>query len=145
MLRTVFEDGDKIMRKMAKFLGAAVLVASSLTAPVAVAKADDAAVVQAHVNAYRTGNLDAFVATFAKDARVEANGMVAVGHAQIRAFYALNFKKGAPKLTVVDSGMSGPNVYITISYTFTDGREVCCSYSEYTIEDGKITQLVAVG
>ncbi len=133
------------MQKLLSLAAASAVIASPLTGTAAMAQGDDASVVQAHVNAYRSGNLDAFVATFSKDARVEANGMVAVGHSQIRALYALNFKPNAPKIKVMDSGMSGPNVYITVSYVFTDGSERCCSYSEYTVKNGKITDLIATG
>lgn len=133
------------MNKLAIAAIATAITCTPIAVPIATAKTSDADVIQAQVDAYRARDMDAFIATFAKDARVEANGMVAVGHAQIRAFYALNFKKGAPTVKIVDSGMSGPNVYITASYTFSNGREECCSYSEYTVENGKVTQLVAIG
>ncbi|MEL6877070.1 MAG: nuclear transport factor 2 family protein [Pseudomonadota bacterium] len=121
------------------------MAATAIASPVALAQSDDAAVVQAHVNAYRSGSLDAFVATFAKDATVTANGLTATGHAEIRKLYSLNFKPGAPKIKIVESGLSGPNVYINAAYVFKDGREMCCSYSEYTIKNGKITYLVSSG
>ncbi len=98
----------------------------------------DAAVVQAHVDAYRTGDINAFLATFAKDAIVEGLGITANGHAEIRKLYALNFAPGGPKLKIVESGMSGPNVYLINGHVFGDGRELCCGYSEFTIENGKI-------
>ena len=49
------------------------------------------AVIQAHMDAYRSGNIDRFVATFSKDAVVCANGYVAIGRDQIKVLYALNF------------------------------------------------------
>lgn len=102
-------------------------------------------VVQRHIDAYRARDLDGFIATFAKDAEVYANGMVAVGHKQIKALYALNFAPGAPDILVKNSGMSGPFVFVSISFVLSDGQEVCCSYSEYEVIDGKITYLAASG
>lgn len=99
--------------------------------------------VQAHIDAYRSGNLDQFVATFAPDAVVTANGMTAVGRAEIKQMYALNFGPGAPGIRIDDSGMRGSNVYLSVAYTLTDGSEVCCSYSEYQVVGGKIAYLSA--
>lgn len=101
------------------------------------------ATVQAHVDAYRSGDLDRFVATFSSDATVDAGGMIAKGHAEIREFYATNFADDDFRhtLRVVDSGMSEGRVYLSAAYTFSDGVERCCSYSEYEISDGKITHL----
>ncbi|GMN02750.1 nuclear transport factor 2 family protein [Erythrobacter sp. MTPC3] len=132
-------------------LAAAAFVAAvpaAVSAPMAMAQenaADAASIraVQAHVDAYRSGNLDRFVATFAPDAVVTANGMTAVGRAQIKQMYALNFGPGAPGIRIDDSGMSGGNVYLSVAYTFADGTEVCCSYSEYQVKGGKIASLTA--
>jgi len=99
------------------------------------------AVVQAHIDAYRSGNLDRFVATFAKDAEVHANGIVAVGHKQIRAFYALNFQQGSPTLQLYDNGVDGDVIWIQAGYVFPNGDEMCCSISEYEVRDGKISFL----
>ncbi|MEL7189243.1 MAG: nuclear transport factor 2 family protein [Pseudomonadota bacterium] len=101
--------------------------------------------VQRHIDAYRSRDLDRFVATFAPNAQVYANGMVATGHKQIREFYRLNFAPGAPKISIRESGMAGPYVYVTIGYVTKDGNEVCCSYSEYEVIEGKITYLSASG
>ena len=101
--------------------------------------------VKRHVNAYRARDLDRFVATFASDAEVYANGMVAKGHKQIRAFYELNFAPGAPRIKIKDSGMSGPFVFISAAYINDKGEELFYSYSEYEVIDGKITYLSASG
>ena len=105
---------------------------------------DDAsrmAAVQQHVEAYRSGDLDRFVATFTPDAVVRADGFVAMGHEQIRAMFELNFLPGSPSLRVHDSGIKGDTVYLNAGYVTQDGRELCCSYSEYEITDGKISFL----
>lgn len=99
------------------------------------------AVVQAHVNAYRSGDLDRFVATFAKDAEVHANGIIAIGHKEIRAFYRLNFQSGSPSLKLYDNGIDGEIVWISAGYVFPNGDEMCCSLSEYQVRDGKISFL----
>ncbi|AWW74257.1 hypothetical protein CD351_07415 [Erythrobacter sp. KY5] len=100
------------------------------------------AAIQRHVDAYRSGDLDAFVATFAPDAVVRADGFVAMGREQIRALYELNFIPGAPQLKVHESGVKGENVFLSLGYVFEGGREMCCSYSEYEItNDGKVAFL----
>ena len=101
------------------------------------------AALQNHVDAYRSGDIDAFVATFSKDAVVRANGYVAVGREQIRALYALNFTPGAPTIRIHESGFSGENLYLRVGYVLEDGQEMCCSYSEFEITDGKVSFLVA--
>ncbi|MEL7199243.1 MAG: nuclear transport factor 2 family protein [Pseudomonadota bacterium] len=101
--------------------------------------------VQRHVDAYRSRDLDRFVATFAPDAEVYANGMVAKGHKQIRALYKLNFAPGSPRIVVKDSGISGPYVFVSIGYVLEDGSELCCSSSEYEVIDGKVTYLAVSG
>ena len=101
--------------------------------------------VQRHVDAYRSRNLDRFVATFTPDAEVYANGMVARGHEEIRALYRLNFTPGAPSIKVHESGLSGNFVYLSVGYVLSSGEEMCCSYSEYEVRDGKISYLAASG
>lgn len=101
--------------------------------------------VQRHVDAYRSGDIDRFVATFTPDAEVYANGMVAKGHAQIRALYRLNFERGAPSIRIHDSGISGGLVFLSVGYVLASGEEICCSYSEYEVTDGKISYLASSG
>lgn len=101
--------------------------------------------VQAHVDAYRTGNLERFLTTFAPDAVVVANGVVATGRNEIRELYRMNFIPGAPSIRIVESGKEGETVYLTIAYTFADGGERCCSYSQYTVRNGRIVYLEAHG
>jgi len=127
----------------------AVAALAALAAPSASAQPQNAneqaaiRAVQAHIDAYRSWNLERFVATFAPDATVVANGMTATGHAQIRAFYAKNFEDVPHTIRIVDSAIDGSVVTVTIAYTFADGRERCCSYSEYVASGGKITFLSA--
>ena len=99
------------------------------------------AAVQAHIDAYRTGNIDRFVATFTKDAVVRTDGFEAVGHEQIKALYALNFQPGAPALKVYGSGVDGEAVIVSIGYVLEDGQEICCSNSYYEITNGKVSFL----
>ncbi len=136
-------------------------VAALCAAPIAVdqsAAADDGeqatasqediarvAAVQAHVDAYRSGDLDAFVATFTPDAQVFANNERATGHQEIRALYALNFAPGAPRLRIHETWINDGLVYLTIGYVFESGEEMCCSYSEYEVRDGKISYLATSG
>ncbi|EAQ29560.1 lysyl-tRNA synthetase [Erythrobacter sp. NAP1] len=115
---------------------------ASETASAEAQQAAKIAAIQRHVDAYRSGDLDAFVATFAPDAIVRADGFVAMGRDQIRALYELNFIPGAPQLKVLDSGVNGENIYLSVSYVFEGGQEMCCSYSEYEVRaDGKIAFL----
>ena len=109
------------------------------------ADAANLAVVEAHIAAYRSGNLDRFVATFAPNAEVYANGMEARGHKEIRALYALNFTKGAPKVRIEETEAANGMVYVTVGYVFSDGQEMCCSLSEYEVVNGKIVYLSASG
>ncbi|MEM7689751.1 MAG: nuclear transport factor 2 family protein [Pseudomonadota bacterium] len=97
--------------------------------------------VQAHVNAYRTWDLDAFMATFAEDATLMLDGNTATGHAEIRRLYAPNFEDIPHSVKILESGVRKGLVNLTISYVFEDGYERCCSYSEYFVEDGKIAYL----
>ncbi|MEO9463376.1 MAG: nuclear transport factor 2 family protein [Marinomonas sp.] len=112
-------------------------------------KADDtaayASVIQGHVNAYRARDLDAFVATFAPDAVVVANGIPARGRASIRAFYAANFSPNAPTIRINASHMDGGRLYMEAAYIMADGSEMCCSQAHYTVENGLITRLDVTG
>ena len=99
------------------------------------------AVVQAHIDAYRSGDIDEFVETFSKDAVVRVDGFVAIGHDQIKALYALNFAPGAPTLRIYESGTHGELVQVSIGYIFADGQEICCSVSEYEVTHGKVSFL----
>jgi hypothetical protein len=112
-------------------------------APQQVAAADQqtaarVAVVQRHVDAYRSGNLDRFMATFAPDAEVYGPGIAAVGREQIRASYRPNFAPGAPKIRVHSSEVAGDLVFLTIGYVSPSGEQLFCSYSEYGVAGDKI-------
>jgi hypothetical protein len=99
------------------------------------------AVIERHIDAYRSGDLEAFVATFTPDAVVRADGFVAIGHEQIKALYELNFEPGAPQLRVHDSGVEGDKVTVSVGYLFADGQEMCCSVSEYEVRGGRVSAM----
>lgn len=123
-----------------------VALAASIT-PLAPANAQkaEAEVVQRHVDAYRARNMNAFLETFAADAVLVYGGMTFQGRSEIRQAYSLNFVPDAPKMEVLSSGADGGVVWIETTYRFPNGEEICCGYSEYTIERGKITMLVVSG
>ncbi len=98
--------------------------------------------VQRHVDAYRSGDLERFVATFTHDAVVDSDGMVSTGHAEIRAAYAMGFQLGFPQIFITESGVVGDRVYLMIGYVFPDGEEICCTRSEYWVRDGKISYVL---
>lgn len=106
---------------------------------------DPVAVVQTQLDAYRAKNMDIFLATFADDAVLVYEGMQFRGKAQIRQAYALNFAPDAPSIYLVSSGADGNIVYFQSGYRFADGRDICCGYSEYDVQNGKIVSLVVSG
>lgn len=106
------------------------------------AQPNQAEIVQEAINAHRARNLDRFMATFASDAVVIANGMTARGLREIRALYASNFAPDAPELIVVDSGVSEGQIWTSTGFVFRNGGELCCFLSRYTIEDGLVKRLV---
>ena len=120
-------------------------LAPVLAAPVAFAQASPQTVVQRHIDAYRSGNLERFVATFAHDATVVANGVEVTGQSRIHSLYRKNFEEGAPKIRIVESNIDGARIFLTVAYVFENGSEACCSYSEYTVVDGKIVYLHTEG
>lgn len=99
--------------------------------------------VQTHVDVYRSWDLDAFVATFEEDATVMIDGEAANGHAEIRQFYQSTFEDDPHSVQILDAGVRKGLVYLTMSFTFEDGLERCCSYVEYYVKDGKIAYLKA--
>ncbi|MEE4199516.1 nuclear transport factor 2 family protein [Erythrobacter sp.] len=111
--------------------------ASAVSAPAS--EQERIAVVQQHIEAYRSGDIDRFVATFAPDAIVRADGFVAMGRDQIKRLYELNFEPGAPQLKVHRKGVDGDLVTVSHGYVLADGQELCCTVSEYRIVDGKVS------
>ena len=101
------------------------------------------AVVQRHVDAYRSGNLDRFMATFAPNAEVYGPGIAAVGRDQIRASYRPNFAPSAPKIRIHSSEVAGELVFLTIGYVSATGEELFCSYSEYGVAGDKISYVAS--
>ncbi|MEE4208342.1 MAG: nuclear transport factor 2 family protein [Parvularcula sp.] len=95
--------------------------------------------IERHIDAYRSGDLDAFVDTFTPDAIVRADGFVAIGREQIKRLYELNFAPGAPALKVHGKGIEGDVVTVSHGYILADGQELCCAVSEYKIVDGRVS------
>ena len=124
------------------FFAAAMPASAEEKTPASVEQANARiAAVQAHIDAYRSGDLDRFVATFAKDAEVHAMGMTAIGHRQIKEIYRMNFQPGSPGLQIYDNGIDGDMIWASAGYVFPNGEEMCCSLSEYRVEGGKISFL----
>lgn len=121
-----------------------VAIASLFASPVAFAQASPQTVVQRHVDAYRAGDLERFVATFAPDATVIVNGEEIRGHSRIYAFYRSAFADGANTIRITESDMRGDRIFLTVAYDFGDGAERCCSYHEFLVIDGKIVWHEAV-
>lgn len=127
------------MRWMTLACALAALCISPATAqPRNAYEQEAAAAVQRHVDAYRSWDLDRFVDTFAVDATVQVDGKSAKGHSQIRAFYARNFADPPHTIRILESGIRRGMVFMTVAYTFADGSNRCCSYSEYFVQNGKI-------
>jgi hypothetical protein len=105
------------------------------------AQSSPAAVVQAHVDAYRAADFSAFLNTFSDDAVLISDGQRFVGKAQLRQAYAINFQQGAPSIYIAGSEMRDGKVVLSEGYVFADGTDVCCSLSTYTVAGGKITKV----
>ncbi len=119
-------------------------IAALFAAPVAFAQASPQTVVQRHVDAYRAGDLDRFVATFAHDATVVVNGEEITGHSRIHAFYRSSFADGPNTIRIAESEIRDGRIYLTIAYDLGDGVERCCSFHEFIVADGKIVWLEAI-
>ena len=100
-------------------------------------------VIRHHIDAYRARDLDRFVASFAPDAEVYANGIRAKGHNEIRALYRLNFAPNTPKIRIQGQSTTPDFIILTVGYILPTGEEICCSISEYEVIGGKITYLSA--
>ncbi|WP_197921695.1 nuclear transport factor 2 family protein [Aurantiacibacter sediminis] len=88
--------------------------------------------------AYQARDRARFVAHFADDAIVDANGFSFQGRAQIAEAYAQNFRPDAPTVRVVDREAYGNRVIDTVEYT-ERGQVYCCTVTAYFVEDGQIT------
>jgi hypothetical protein len=101
-------------------------------------------VVQAHVDAYRAADIEAFLDTFASDAVLIFDGQRFTGRAQLRKAYAINFQAGAPSIYIAGSEVNGSEVVLWEGYTLADGTDVCCSVSTYTVQNGKIKKIEVI-
>ncbi len=125
-----------IGRKFALALAAAACAATPTSA-----QQNPAAVVQAHVDAYRAGDIDAFMNTFAAGAVLTYDGQRFVGKSQIRRAYSMNFQAGAPTIYIAGSEMRDGKVVLSEGYVLADGTDICCSLSSFTVANGKITRV----
>lgn len=117
-------------------LGCAVTPALAQKAP--------AAVVQAHVDAYRAADFKAFLNTFSDNAVLIYDGQRFVGKAQLRRAYAMNFQQGSPSVYIAGSEIRGGKVVLSEGYVLADGTDICCSLSTFTVEGGKITKVEVI-
>ena len=124
-------------------IAAAALSATPLVP--AFAQQAEAEVVQRHIDAYRARDMSAFLNTFSADAVLVYGGMEFRGRAEIRQAYSLNFVPDAPRIEVRSSGAENGMIWMETAYRFANGEEICCGYSEYTVQAGKITMLVVSG
>lgn len=136
------------MRLMGRKTGLALAGSLLLAVPspmLAQAGDGEVAVVQAHIDAYRARNLNAFLGTFSDDAVLVYQGLTFRGRSEIRTAFSLNFQPDAPTIYLVDSGIQGEQVWMQAGYTFADGSDMCCSLSRYTVRGGKIVHLEVSG
>ncbi|MBD2842262.1 nuclear transport factor 2 family protein [Erythrobacter rubeus] len=99
-----------------------------------------AKVVQRSIDAYRARNLDRWLAQFSPDVLVVVNGYANVGHRQLRETFETAVELGLPDPVILDSGWTGERVYLTVREFLPDGTPIQ-SYSEYVVENGKITEV----
>lgn len=125
-----------------KFGGMAVMALLLASHSAAVAEQDQprdpVSVVASATAAYEAGDRNRFLAHFAEDAIVDANGFSFQGRAQIRDAYAPNFAPDAPSVRVVDREAYDNRVIDTVEYT-QNGGTWCCTTTAYFVEDGQIT------
>lgn len=88
--------------------------------------------------AYQARDRARFVAHFAEDAVLDANGYSFVGRAQISEAYDENFRPQAPTIRVVDREAYSNRVIDTVEYS-ERGQVYCCSVTAYFVENGQIT------
>ncbi|WP_169053582.1 nuclear transport factor 2 family protein [Alteraurantiacibacter aquimixticola] len=129
-------------RRLALTLAACALAATPVHAQ---QQSPAEAVVQAHIDAYRAGDFEAFLATFARDAVLSYDGMMFYGRTEIREAYHLNFQPGAPSFYLVSSGTKGNLVWLRAGYTLADGTDICCSDTAYAVQDGHIVRADVAG
>lgn len=122
-------------------LALGLVAAACVATPVYAQQDPSAVVVQAHVDAYRAGNIDAFMNTFAAGAVLTYDGQRFVGKAQIRRAYSTNFQPGAPSIYIAGSEMRDGKLVLSEGYVLADGTDICCSQSHFTVKDGKITRI----
>lgn len=100
-------------------------------------------VVSRVVDAYSRFDFRAFIDQFADDAeaRTVDGSQVHRGKSKIRSLYRTNFQQRWPVVRIVESRTDGNHVILTEAYPQHD-RELCCSVTEYVVENGKITAMI---
>lgn len=128
---------------MRKKLVIAMACLASLAQPATVAAGSDnqrtpVQVVESATAAYQARDRRRFIAHFAEDAILDANGLSFEGRAQISAAYEQNFRPEAPTVRVVDREAYANRVIDTVEYT-EYGQVFCCTVTAYFVENGQIT------
>lgn len=86
---------------------------------------------------YVARDFNGFIAHFADDAVVEANGLSFQGRTRIREAYRLNFAPDAPRIRVVEREAYEDRVIDLVEYRL-NGETWCCTQTAYIIENGRI-------
>lgn len=121
----------------------AAAILSLLAAPASLHAEDEPTrspveVIESATAAYQARDRTRFLAHFAEDAIVDANGFSFQGRTQIAEAYAENFTANAPTVEIVDREAYGDRVIDTVEYR-QNGYTYCCSVTAYFVENGQIT------
>jgi hypothetical protein len=119
-----------------------VLIACALLASTALAEPTPEAVVQAQLEAYNARDIDAFVATYADDAKLfELPGKLLMhGLDQLRERYAELFKDERLHATIVNRIVMGNTIidHERVRLTMPEGSGTLEAIAIYEVRDGKI-------
>lgn len=120
------------------------IFALALVCPAASAQANEAEdVVGRMVSAYDKFDFRAFLAEFADDVDISTSdgSQHYKGKTALRKLYSTNFSQRWPVVRIVSRETQGNRVILVEAYP-RDDQEICCTKTEYTVEDGKIQSLV---
>lgn len=125
------------------FVGIATYAIAGLTDSKSDAAANDAATtIDAYIDAYNTGDIDAVMALFSEDSVMNAHPMddEAIGLAAIRAVQVQDLAAAAAEnaYTISNLQVAGSTVTWDHVWTARDGRQSCQYGHIATVEDGKI-------
>jgi hypothetical protein len=132
-----------VRRVILLLLFAVFAIAPGATAATASSSGPEA-IVQAQIEAYNARDIDAFVATYTKDAQLFEHPakLLAAGSAQLRERYAARFKEPNLHAVIVKRIVMG-NVVVDherVTRTFPEGSGVVDAVAIYEIENGKIAK-----